>query len=276
MRIRRIINSHYPTLKPDDLATHARALMRDLNLSVIPVVRNGDIIGVVRRVHVLSLTSTRSNALVHDIMDEAKVVFRDDEDLESAINIMIELDEWYTPVVNSRSNKYVGMASLESFLVTTSKSLRRILNENQGFGISVSNIMTRNVEYVTPEENISKVWRRMLELRISGFPVVKSKRKLDVIGMITQHDLLRKGYTRIELESERGPRKGPKVKDAMTTPAITLSPSDDIVKALEIMVKKDIGRIPIVSNDNTLVGIVDRSDLSRAVLKHNVIKKLIR
>ncbi|RLG80913.1 MAG: hypothetical protein DRO09_02550 [Thermoprotei archaeon] len=107
----------------------------------------------------------------------------------------------------------------------------------------------------------------MVEHRFSGFPVVRSRKDLTVVGIITQYDLLKKGYTRIELEAEGGPRRGARVKEAMTTPAITLKPYDKVSKASLIMIKKDIGRIPIVDDKGWLVGIIDRSDICKAYLE---------
>jgi len=262
LRVKRIIDMHYPTISPNDLATHARALMRDLGLSVIPVVSESKILGIVKRYNVLMLTSTKSNALVNDIMENPQLVFNDNDDLKKAVKIMIEFDEWHAPVTDSRSGKYLGMISLSSYMRALGRSYLSLSNK-----VMIENIMTKEVEYVLPDDHISRLWRKMVTLRISGFPVVRSKKTLEVIGMITQHDLLRKGYTRIELESERGPKKGVKVRDAMTTPAVTLKPYDTLDKALTIMIEKDIGRIPVVDHEGKLKGIIDRSDVCMELIK---------
>ena len=268
MRVKRIVDSHYPTLSPNDLVTHARALMRDLALSMLPVIDGDKVVGVIKRSHVLMLTSTRSNALVRDLMDTPPLVFRDDEMVSDVIKVMIEFDEWYAPVINSRNNKYIGIVSLASFLRTIHRTLIK-----EKLGLNLFKIMTKDVEFVLPEDHISKLWRKMSELRISGFPVVRSPKDVRVIGMVTQHDLIRKGHTRIELESESGPRKGVKVRDAMTSPAITLHYTNDVSKALSIMVKKDIGRIPITNDEKKLVGIIDRSDVSKVILELKFMKR---
>lgn len=54
-----------------------------------------------------------------------------------------------------------------------------------------------------------------------------------------------------------------KVADAMTVDPVTMSPEDSLMRAVELMQKKGIRRIPIVVADN-LVGILAQGDLNRA------------
>jgi CBS domain-containing membrane protein len=54
-----------------------------------------------------------------------------------------------------------------------------------------------------------------------------------------------------------------KVADAMTAEPVTLGPEDSLMRAVELMQKKGIRRIPIVVAD-TLVGILAQGDLNRA------------
>ncbi len=261
MKVRLLIDSHYPTVSPDDPLTKARALMRDIGLRMLPIVEEGSLYGIIRRENVLLLTSTRSTAAVRDAADRPRLVFRPDDDMFKSVKAMVELDEWYSPVVDERNGKYMGVVSLTSFL-------RFMLRKgNLGAHMKVGELMTTSpLEYVLPDEPISRVWRKMVNLQISGFPVVRNPKTLEVIGMITQHDLLKRGYTRIELESPSGPRRGPRVKDAMTTPAVSVSPNDDIVKVIRILLDRDIGRVPVTDERGFLIGIVDRSDAVKAFL----------
>ena len=261
LRVKSFIDRFYPKIAPEDLLTHARAMLRDFALRMLPVVNEeGRLEGVVTREHVLTLSSTRSNALVRDVMDTPQMVFKPEEDAVRAFKAMIELDEWYVPVVNESTGKFVGVISLEAYL-------RNVLRkEHPIHRIKMADVMSKDVEYFTPDDLVTKVWRKMVQLRYSGFPVVKGKERL-VVGMITLHDLLKKGYTRIELESESGPRYGPKVRGAMTSPAITVRMLDMLKDAVAIMIKHDIGRLPVVDDRGALVGIVDRSDACSAYFR---------
>ncbi len=242
--------------------------MRELALTLMPVVDSDKrVVGILKRVHVLRLTSTRSNALVKDLMDDPNIVFKVNEDLITSVKVMLEFDEWYVPVVDS-SGRYVGIASLDNFMsISLSRSRERNISK-----VVAKDIMTREVKFVLPEDRVSKVWRNIIVYRISGYPVVNNHKELKVIGIITQHDLLKRGYTRIELESESGPKKGTKVRDAMTTPALTVSPNTELLDIIEVMLDKKIGRVPVVNDKSKLIGIVDRYDVSKALINYGLIK----
>ncbi len=260
MRVRYFIDSFYPTILPDDPATKARALMRDLGLRMIPVVDDSSrLYGVIRRENILLITSTRSNALARNIMDTPALSFKPGEDALNAFKVMIELDEWYAPVIDDVKGRFIGVLSLDDLLKYLIKTDHEVLK------ISASQVMSRDVEYVYPEDVISRLWRKMTQLRFSGFPVVKNK-SLTIVGMITQHDLLKKGYTRVELESQSGPKHGPRVREAMTTPPITVGPDTRLKEIVSKMVKSNIGRLPVVDPKLKLIGIIDRSDVCRAFL----------
>ena len=262
MRVKSILTTRYPVLRRDHLITHARSLMRDLSLRMLPVVEEGRVVGIVSRESALIVTSTRSNVLVRDVMEAPRVVFETDEDLWTALRVMLELDEWYVPVVSSGTNKYEGVLEIDSFI----RAMVAEFSDSRELG-PLGDYMTTEVEYVTPEDPITKLWRRMIKTKYAGFPVVRGDRDTRVVGVITQHDLLKKGYTRIELESESGPRFPIKVREAMTTPAITLRGEDDIYSAAELMAGNNIGRIPVVDARGSLVGIIDRSDVCRAYMR---------
>ncbi|MCD6323917.1 MAG: CBS domain-containing protein [Desulfurococcales archaeon] len=262
MRVRSFLNSSYPSVKLTDLLTSARARLRDYALRMLPAVDDERRLkGVVTRTTILALSSTRSNALVRDVVDNPKLVFRMNEDLRKAYEAMIEFDEWFVPVVNDTTGKYVGVLTLDRYLKEV------LASESRVHSINVSEFMSEEVIYFMEDDPVSKVWRKMMETGFGGFPVVKGKKEF-VVGIITQHDLLKKGYTRIELESEGGPRHGPKVKEAMTSPAITVKATSTLKEAISLMLRHDVGRLPVVRDDGSLAGIIDRSDAVRAYLPH--------
>jgi acetoin utilization protein AcuB len=55
-------------------------------------------------------------------------------------------------------------------------------------GVTVNEIMTRNVQSVTPNETLQQVAGRMLSAKVSGLPVISDGR---VIGIITESDIFR-------------------------------------------------------------------------------------
>ncbi|MCE4623979.1 MAG: CBS domain-containing protein [Caldisphaeraceae archaeon] len=56
------------------------------------------------------------------------------------------------------------------------------------------------------------------------------------------------------------------VRDIMSSPLITSSPIKNVNDIAELMVENDIGAVVIVNDDNSLLGIVTKSDIIREVV----------
>ncbi|MEM4025424.1 MAG: CBS domain-containing protein [Sulfolobales archaeon] len=250
-----------PYIFKDEIATKARALMRELGLRILVVVEsNGRISGVLWRENILAIASSRSNLLVRDLMVEPQLVgFHGDNTLDLVIR-MLDNDIWYIPVADSRSEMiYKGVFGFEFFIekMIRDSEIISILKE-----VKAIDIMSKKPIYLTPNTYVSTVWKNMIKFRFSGFPVVDEKGV--VVGMVTQHDLLR---TSIAFQSERGPRKGPKVSTLMSRPPITVRENDRVLDVAEILIKRNIGRVPVVDEKGILKGIIDRSDIVREIIR---------
>ncbi len=249
----------YPSIEPSFSATRARSLMREKELRMLPVVEKRILRGVLYRSSILAISSSRSDALVKDLAAEPSVVLEPNDDLRSAVNDMLKCDEWYAPVVSSREAMvYSGVLGLEHVL-------RKALEENwKGLDVKVEEAMSKRVIYVRPDDNISKLWRLMQQYKYAGFPVVDEKGK--VVGVVTQGDLLKRGFTRITLESESGRQRTTRVREVMVTPPITVKPTDTLAIAAEKMLSSNIGRLIVVNDRRELLGIIDREDIVKVLM----------
>jgi predicted transcriptional regulator len=114
----------------------------------------------------------------------------------------------------------------------------------------IETLMTTDVVTVTPDTPIKRVAQLLTRHRISGVPVRTGDGT--VLGVVSEADILR---------GEQGiPRTA---GEAMTSPALTISPSAPVAEAARIMTARDVNRLPVV-RDGRLVGIVSRADLVRA------------
>src|SRR6185437_3711836 len=141
----------------------------------------------------------------------------------------------------------------------------------------VCDVMTEGVVTVRPEAPLQEAADLMIHHRVSGLPVVDSAGTL--VGVITEGDLIR----RVELgTSGRQPgwlstfvhrgriagdyvhTHGRKVREVMTSEVISTSPNAPLSRIVDIMESQQVKRLPVLQN-NTLVGIVSRADLLRAL-----------
>jgi len=111
----------------------------------------------------------------------------------------------------------------------------------------IRDLMTTSVVTLTPETTMASAFQILRKRRIHGAPVVK---KDQLLGMISMRDMKRlKKRTQHRLP----------VKAFMSRPVHTIPPWKNPAEAAHVMVRYDIGRLPVV-NEGQLVGIITRSD----------------
>jgi len=262
LRVQDVMNRSHPSIYADELATKARALLRDFRLRVLPVVdERKRLLGVLSRNDVMTISSSVSTIRVKGIMSNVRFAATLDMDAVQAVREMIRLDEWYAPVVKSpQDNSYIGMLGLEHVIkafyekkvARLSKPLSEVMSTNRLLLCSLN-------------DEADKVWKMMKGHSLAACPVV-TKGKL--VGIVTQQNLLERGAIFPELEAKKGRFKTPSTISAvMKTPVVSLKPNNTVGDAAKLMLEKDIGRVPIVDDKGLLIGIVDREDVVRALIK---------
>ena len=68
------------------------------------------------------------------------------------------------------------------------------------------------------------------------------------------------------MKEQSRPNDSPKVETVMSTPTYTLSESDSVRSAIEMIIHYDIGRVTIVNEQGKVSGIADRQDLLRSIV----------
>lgn len=141
-------------------------------------------------------------------------------------------------------------------------------------------VMTRPVVSIDSDAPISVAIRLMLQKKISGLPVVDSAWNL--VGVVTEGDFLRRAETGTEHEQPRwleflmGPgalaedyvrSHGRKVSEVMTRGVKTVEETTPLKDVVTLMERNHIKRVPVL-RDKTLVGIVTRANLLRALASY--------
>lgn len=118
--------------------------------------------------------------------------------------------------------------------------------------VTVGTIMARNVISVPPTMPVREVIQYMYTTKHLGFPVVD---RGGLVGMVTLADV----HKIAPLD-----REAMQVRDIMTRDVITLPPGAPVMDALRIMSMRDIGRIPVIENDQ-IEGIVTKTDIFKVI-----------
>jgi len=125
--------------------------------------------------------------------------------------------------------------------------IRELIQGNQQASVQVSDLMSFPVYTVPPDTSMKKVASMLREKGCTGFPVIEDGK---LVGMISRRD-----FKKLKKESQL---KSP-VKAFMKTDVTSIAPGKSPTEAARLMVKHDIGRLPVVENENIL-GILTRSD----------------
>jgi CBS domain-containing protein len=120
--------------------------------------------------------------------------------------------------------------------------------------VTVADVMTpaADLDTVTADTSLSALTDRMFRERHTGYPVLRAG---SLVGMVTLDD------TREVRDVERDAYR---VEDVMATDLVTIAPGADAMDAISTMQREGVGRLPVVDDAGTLVGLISRSDLMTA------------
>ena len=157
--------------------------------------------------------------------------------------------------------------------------------------MNARDVMTRDVQSVSPDDDVGDVLTRLARVGFNGFPVTEDGL---VVGIVTQGDLVDLfqpsgrtlwipigfppflesltyavdlSWDELDLGIDLARNAGRPIRDVMTTDVVTVGPDADVDELLAILAdrERDINRLPVVDEADALLGIVARQDLLGAL-----------
>lgn len=128
--------------------------------------------------------------------------------------------------------------------------------------------MTRNPVLCTADLPVTEAFDQMKKERIRRMPVVDKNGKL--IGIVSDKDLLRVSPSpATTLSAYEIPYLLSKVKvgDVMAKQVISIGEDTPIEDAARIMVDNKIGGLPVINDQNAVVGIITETDIFKTFLE---------
>ncbi len=131
---------------------------------------------------------------------------------------------------------------------TIEEMLVELIGGNQHSSIMLSDIMSYPVVTVSDDTKVEEVAMMLRDLGCTGMPVVDKDEK--IVGVVSRRDFkkIRKA------DHMQSP-----IKAFMSRKIITIEHDKSAIEAAKLMIKHDIGRIPVMEDGN-IVGIITRSD----------------
>lgn len=119
--------------------------------------------------------------------------------------------------------------------------------------MQIMEIMTRNVEVISPHTTLKDAAQKMRDLNVGSLPVCDGER---LKGMLTDRDIT------IRATAEGQHPESTQARDIMTAAIYYCYEDQDVAEAAQVMEEKQIRRLPIVDRGKKLVGIVSLGDLA--------------
>jgi acetoin utilization protein AcuB len=158
------------------------------------------------------------------------------------------------------AERHTGTGEAGSPALKAYKESSRLVNEKERVYYA-SEIMSSPVISIEPEITAADAWIRFGESSVRHMPVLSASG--DIIGILSERDLLKQLIIR---DGKVEDAVEIKVKDIMSREVIATNPGTDIRRVARAMLEQHIGLMPVVAEDNTLAGVVTRSDILHAII----------
>ena len=117
----------------------------------------------------------------------------------------------------------------------------------------ISEIMTRDIRCVAPNDSLQRAAKAMDELNVGALPVWDGQ---NLIGMVTDRDITIRGVAAGK-QADSAP-----VSEVMSTDVQCCFEDEQIDDVMEKMRDSQIRRIPVMDRQNRLVGMISLGDLA--------------
>lgn len=132
------------------------------------------------------------------------------------------------------------------------QTVKHLLRENIRPEITAAEIMTTPVKLIAPDKPIYEAAKVLLRYGHTGIPVVQDG---ILTGIISRRD--------VDKAQHHGLGHAP-VKGFMSRKVVTVNRNTPLSEIQNLMIEKDIGRLPVVDNGK-IVGIVSRTDVLKTL-----------
>jgi CBS domain-containing protein len=245
------IMSPYPTtVEVTDSLAQALGKLEDRGIRHLPVLRDGEVVGVISDRDLLESTGWMWNeergkapVIVEDVLRGEPFTVTPDEPVASLAAKLVEWNVGCAPVVED--GRLLGIATeidiLRAFVTT--------LPSSSSGTAAVETCMTADVLTLEISATVAEVLALMRKHKLRHVPIVHGPR---VVGLVSDRDV-RATLGRALLGTTP-------VREFMTAGVQTIAPDKDLVHAARLMSKLKIGGLPVVERSE-LVGMITVTDL---------------
>lgn len=123
--------------------------------------------------------------------------------------------------------------------------------------MTAKELMTPNPACCTMDTPLAEVARMMVQCDCGEIPVVESQNVKRIVGVVTDRDIVVRGV------AAGKDCATVTVGTVMSSPAITVKDRDGLDEVVRVMETNKIRRVPVVSQNGEICGIIAQADIAR-------------
>lgn len=120
-------------------------------------------------------------------------------------------------------------------------------------GPKVHEAMTDRPRCVTPDTPVAEAAELMASEDVGSLPILDGE---TLAGIVTDRDIV------IRAVAKGKDPKGMPVREVASRDLVTVRPDEDLADALKLMASYQVRRLPVVDEDNRLVGVLAQADVA--------------
>ncbi len=255
MNVRDVMSTDLVTVDKDRNLKDVLALMEQHRITKIPVTEDGDLVGIVTDGKIADKLGRQHNKGVQTstlrasgVMEKDFVMAHPDEALENLLADVGKPGLTMIPVVQGK--KLLG--------VVTKANLLHLVKSDA----KLSSLMKKELRSVSPDERLVHARRLLLDHDIARLPVLEGGK---VAGIIAEHEIANAfaGFKQADAHVQKASIRDLQVAPYMKRKVVTAKGDMSAKDAAQLMLKNQVGGLPVVDSRGVIEGIVTRTDLIR-------------
>lgn len=257
MKVKDVMTENVIFVDKDVDLNYVLKLMKKHGITKIPVVEEKKLIGIITDNKIaVKLGSIRNRGIPASRLHASSVteknieIISPDAELKTILKTVGEPGPTMLSVIEE--GKLIGV-------ITKADLLPLVKSEKK-----VKEIMHENIHSVSPDDRIIHARRRMIDENVARLPVMNNG---NLIGIISDNEIvfaLSELKRSFPLGKQKHRLEELLVNDAMKTTVIWADANISVEDAAKIMMKNNIGFLPLMENKK-VVGIITRTDLLKTI-----------
>jgi CBS domain-containing protein len=257
MKVKEVMTTDIITVDKDIDLKHVLDLMKKNEITKIPVVENKKLIGMVTdNIIAYKLGSIRKRGVPPARLHASSVTEKNIERISPDTDIKKIL-------------KSIGKPGPTMLCVVDNSNLLGVITKADLLHLvdskkRIKDLMKKELHTVSPGDRVVHARRVMINEKIARIPVVDQG---TLVGMISDNEIAF-AFANIKRSFPLGHQKHQLdellVNDVMKIPPIWADPNITAGQAATVMLKKNVGALPLVE-DNKIIGIISRTDLLNTI-----------